>query len=359
MALSFSVDTGDKPEPDFALFTLPPDRNPVMQAMSYTRFGAAADVLERVTLPTPSPLPGEVLVELAVSAVNPSDVKARAGARPGVTKPAFDRIIPHSDGAGTIVAVGDGVARERIGTHVWIWNGQWHRAFGTAATHICLPAAQAVQLPEAVSFETGANLGIPGLTASHAVFGGGDIQGQTILVQGGAGTVGLLAVQLAKWGGARVIATTSQTRMSAADAAGADVVLDYASPDLPAKILAANTGKFVDRIIEVEFGLNIAADAEVIAPNGTIAAYGSAKSMSPTLNFGPLLFKAATIDIMLIYLLPQQQRDAAISRLHEALSQDALQCPVAGTYPLAECAKAHEAVEAAGRDGAILVDVQV
>lgn len=330
-----------------------------MQAMSYTRFGAAADVLELVTLPTPTPLPGEVLVELAVSAVNPSDVKARAGTRPGVTKPAFDRIIPHSDGAGTIVAVGDGVAEERTGTRVWIWNGQWQRAHGTAATHICLPAAQAVPLPESVSFETGANLGIPGLTASHAVFGGGDIQGQTLLVQGGAGTVGLLAVQLAKWGGARVIATTSQARMTAADAAGADVVLDYAKPDLPAEILKANDGKFVDRIVEVEFGLNIATDAEVITPNGTIAAYGSAKSMTPTLNFGPLLFKAATIDILLIYLLPHQQRAAAIALLHEALVQDALQCPVAKTYPMTQCVKAHEAVEAGGRDGGILMEVQV
>ncbi len=329
-----------------------------MQAMSYTRFGAAADVLELVTLPTPAPLPGEVLVELAVSAVNPSDVKARAGTRPGVTKPAFDRIVPHSDGAGTIVAVGDGVASERIGTRVWVWNGQWQRAFGTAATHICLPEAQAVALPDAVSFETGANLGIPGLTASHAVFGGGDIQGQTLLVQGGAGTVGLLAVQLAKWGGARVIATTSQARMSAAYAAGADVVLDYASPELSAQILAANSDKFVDRIVEVEFGLNCTTDAEVIAPNGTIAAYGSAKSMTPTLNFGLLLFKAATIDILLIYLLPQAQRSAAITRLHEALSQDALICPVEETFSMAQCAMAHEAVEAAERSGAVLVDVQ-
>lgn len=329
-----------------------------MQAMSYTRFGAAADVLEQVTLPTPTPQPGEVLVELALSGVNPSDVKARSGSRPGIAKPAFDRIVPHSDGAGTIVAVGDGVAQERIGTRVWIWNGQWQRAFGTAATHICLPAAQAVPLPESVSFETGASLGIPGLTACHAVFGGDDIRGQTVLVQGGAGTVGLLAVQLAKWGGARVIATTSQPRMAAAKAAGADFVLDYAVADLSGQILNANNGKFVDRIVEVEFGLNIATDANVIAPNGTIAAYGSAKSMTPELNFGPLLFKAATIDILLIYLLPKPQRDVAITRLHGALSQGAVSCPVEMTYPLGQCAIAHEAVEAAGRDGAILIDVQ-
>lgn len=328
-----------------------------MQAMSYSRFGPAADVLEAIALPTPAPKAGEVLVELAFSGVNPSDVKARAGARPGVTKPPFERIVPHSDGAGTIVAVGEGVTADRIGTRVWIWNGQWQRACGTASTHICLPDQQAVALPDGVSFETGASLGIPGLTASHAVFGGGAVKGQTLLVQGGAGTVGLLAVQLAKWAGARVIATTSASRMEAARAAGADVVLDYSAPDLPARILEANDGRFVNRIIEVEFGLNIASDAEVIAPNGTIAAYGSAKAMTPEVNFGPLLFKAATIDILLIYVLPPPERAAAIARLHDALAEAALHCPVEAIFPLAQCAKAHEAVEAAGRDGAILIDL--
>lgn len=329
-----------------------------MQAMSYSRFGPAAEVLEEISLPTPSPGPGEVLVELAFSGVNPSDVKARAGARPGVTKPPFERIVPHSDGAGIIVAVGEGVPSDRIGTRVWIWNGQWQRAYGTASTHICLPDQQAVALPDGVSFETGASLGIPGLTASHAVFGGGAVQDHTLLVQGGAGTVGLLAVQLAKWAGARVIATTSAARMEAARAAGADVVLDYSASDLPARILAANDGRFVDRIIEVEFGLNIATDAEVIAPNGTIAAFGSAKAMSPEINFGPLLFKAATIDILLIYILPPSDRAKAISRLNKALGEGALHCPVEATFRLDQCARAHEAVEAAGRDGAILLGLQ-
>jgi NADPH2:quinone reductase len=329
-----------------------------MQAMSYTRFGAASDVLEQVNLPMPTPDVGEVLVELAVSAVNPSDVKARAGARPGVTKPAFDRIVPHSDGAGTIIAVGEGVDTARIGDRVWIWNGQWQRAFGTAATHICLPVTQAVPLPDAVSFETGANLGIPGLTACHAVFGGGEVMGQTLLVQGGAGTVGLLAVQLAKWGGARVIATAGAAGMQAAEAAGADVVLDYGADGLAARITAANNGQPVERIIEVEFGLNAATDADVIAPNGTIAAYGSAKSMTSELAFGPMLFKAVTIDIILIYLLPKPERDAAIARLHDALIQGALTCPIQATFPLGQTAQAHEAVEAGGRSGAILIDVQ-
>ncbi|MBY5935238.1 NADPH:quinone reductase [Tateyamaria omphalii] len=329
-----------------------------MNCIQYSRFGPAADVLTLAHMPTPDPNPGEVLVELSYSGVNPSDVKARGGTRPGVTKPPFDAIIPHSDGAGRIVAVGDGISAERIGQRVWIWNGQWQRPFGTCATHICLPADQAVPLPNAVSDQTGAVLGIPGLTAAQAVFGSGDVKGKTLLIQGGAGTVGFLAVQLAKWGGARVIATAREAGLDRAREAGADAVLNYADPDLADHILAANDGTPVDRIIEVELGRNIDTDAHVIAPNGTIAVYGSALDMTPKLPFGPLLFKAATLDILLIYLLPKAERDACILHLHDALADGALSCPVAHVFPLTETAAAHEAVERGGRDGAILVEVQ-
>jgi NADPH:quinone reductase len=329
-----------------------------MDAISYTRFGTAADVLELSNLPMPTPGAGEVLVRLQYSGVNPSDVKSRAGTRPGVTKPAFDRIVPHSDGSGVIESVGDGVPESRIGERVWIWNGQWQRAFGTAARKICLPSDQAVQLPDPVSLETGAVLGIPGLTACHAVFGGGEVKDKTVLVQGGAGTVGLLAVQLAKWGGARVIATARGAGMKLARDSGADAVLDYTSDSLVQDILAANDGAPIDRIIEVEFGINADTDAQVIAPNGVIAAYGSAKEMAPTLPFGPMLFKAVTIDVVLIYLLPSAERNAAIDRLHRALTQGALTCPIAQIYPLENCVEAHQAVEQGDRAGAILVDVQ-
>ncbi len=329
-----------------------------MQAITYNHFGAARDVLTLADLPTPAPAPGEVRVRLAFSGVNPSDVKARAGSRPGVLKPAFDLIIPHSDGAGEIEAVGEGVDASRIGERVWIWNGQWQRAFGTAASHITLSYEQAVPLPDDVDLETGASLGIPGLTAAHAVFGGGNIAGQTMLIQGGAGTVGLLAVQLAKWGGARVIATCSAGDRAQVENAGADAVFDYAAPDLVAQVLAANHGQPVETIVEVEFGPNIAMDADLIAPNGRIAAYGSAKDMAPTMPFGPLLFKAATIDILLIYLLEKDRRDFAITNLHRALADKALICPVAQTFALADTAQAHFAVEEGQRDGAILVDCQ-
>lgn len=329
-----------------------------MHAITYDSFGAAADVLRLTEMETPSPQPGEVSVTLRYSGVNPSDVKARAGSRPGVTKPPFPQIIPHSDGAGEITAVGAGVDPGRVGQRVWIWNGQWQRAFGTAATHITLPAHQAVPLPKEVSFETGAQLGIPGLTACHAVFGAGAVAGETVLVQGGAGTVGYLAVQLAKWGGARVIATARPRNFDLLQAAGADAVLDYAAPDLAQQVLDANTGNPVETIVETEFGLNIETDTQCIAPNGRIAAYGSAREMTPTLPFYPLLFKAVTIDILLIYLLPPAPREQAITRLHHALEDGALDCPIDRILPLAEAAEAHARVEAGQRSGAVLLDCQ-
>lgn len=327
-----------------------------MKSVYYDHFGSAADVLNIATLDTPAPAAGEVTVRMAFSGVNPSDIKSRAGSRPGVLKPAFPQVIPHSDGAGVIEAVGTGVSPDRIGSRVWIWNGQWQRAFGTGSTHITLPTEQAVDLPEGVSLETGAILGIPGLTAAEAVFGAGDVTGQTLLVSGGGGTVGYLAVQLAVWGGAKVIATCSERDMARVKAAGAQTVLDYRSDTLVGDVLAANGGATVDRILEVEFGANIMMNAEVIKVNGTIAAYGSQIDLTPTMPFAPFLFKAATIDIILIYLLPLADRLERIKRINDALADNALTCPVAQIYPMQDCVAAHEAVLAGGRAGAILVD---
>ncbi|MEM8538835.1 MAG: NADPH:quinone reductase, partial [Pseudomonadota bacterium] len=267
-----------------------------MRAITYDRFGPAADVLTLQDLPTPDPAAGEVLVRLHASGVNPSDTKARAGGRPGVTAPPFPLIIPHSDGAGVIAAVGEGVPQSRVGQRVWVWNGQWRRASGTAAEYITLPAAQAVPLPDNVSFETGAVLGIPGLTAAHAVLGNGPVAGKRVLVSGGAGSVGHLAVQIAAQSGAEVIATARGTaNLQAAQQAGAAHVLDYAAPDLAGRILAATGGALIDHVVEVEFGQNANTIAQVIAENGSVAAYGSAKDMTPSIPFYPLMFKAVRL----------------------------------------------------------------
>ncbi len=326
-----------------------------MKAITYRAFGPASTVLSLDEVNNPAPGPGEVQVDLVYSGVNPSDVKSRAGARAGVSELPWPVIIPHSDGSGVISAIGAGVAPERLGQRVWVWNGQWQRPHGTAASQITLPEGQAIELPDNVDMATGATLGIPGLTACFTVFSNGDVTGKTVLVQGGAGTVGYLAVQLAKWGGARVIATTKGTGMGRATQAGADAVLEYDDPDLVARILAANGGKPVDHIVEVEFGQNAATDTAVIAENGHITAYGSARDMTPALPFYPLMFKAVTLQMALVYILTPAQRAATIQRLNAALTSGALTCPVEQIFDLADCAAAHMAVEAGGRSGAILV----
>ncbi len=325
-----------------------------MKAVTWRKFGAARDVLQVEELPTPAPAAGEVLVRMAFSGANPSDAKARSGTRPGVTKPPFEVIVPHSDGSGVIEAVGAGVDAGRVGERVWIWNGQWQRPFGTCAEYVALPAEQAVALPDTVPCEVGAVLGIPGLTAAQTVFGDGDVTGQTVLVSGGGGSVGYLAVQLAVWGGATVIATCGARDMDRVRAAGATHVFDYASPTLAEDILAASGGG-IDRAVEVELGPNLPLLTEVMKPLGTIAAYGSAKDMTPAMPFGPMLFKALKLDITLIYILPQPQRDAAIARLHDALVAGALTLEVPNVFAMEEAAAAHEMVESGGRTGAVLV----
>ena len=327
-----------------------------MRAITYTAFGPAADVLMLEDLPTPDPAAGEVLVRVQTSGVNPSDIRARAGGRPGVPKPPFPKIIPHSDGAGVIVAVGAGVSSDRIGQRVWLWNAGWQRAFGTAADYIALPAAQAVPLPDAVSFEQGATLGIPGMTAVHAVLGQGPVDGKTVLVSGGAGTVGHLAVQVAAASGAQVIATArGNAAMQAVREAGAAHVFDYTDPDLGAQILEATGGRPIDHVAEVEFGKNAAMIAQVIAENGTVAAYGSAKDMTPTIPFYPLMFKAVKLDLVLVYLLTPQEREKTTGQLNDLLARNVLNIRIAQTLDLADCAKAHEIVASGARAGSVIL----
>ncbi len=327
-----------------------------MKAVIYSEFGSAKDALNVVEIDIPSVGEGEVLVRLHASGVNPSDVKARAGGRPGVTKPPFPQIAPHSDGAGVIEAVGEGVDGARVGERVWIWNGQWRRALGTAAEYIAVPVEQAVFLPEHISFEEGAVLGIPALTATHTVLGGGSVEGKTVLISGGAGTVGYLAVQVAKASGAKVFTTTaSEEDQKVAQEAGADEVFDYRAEDLAEQILAKNNGQPVDRIVEVEFGKNAQTIAKIIAEKGSIATYGSALDMEPQLPFYPLLFKAVKLDFVLVYLLNDSERRIAIDNLTKLLEKNALDIRIFKTFPLEQCAEAHELIESGKRAGSVVL----
>jgi len=328
-----------------------------MKATWYTATGPARTVISVGTLDTPAPQAGEVLVRVYASGVNPADVKERAGTRGRSTMP-FPMVIPHSDGAGIIEAVGTDVDPARVGERVWLWNARWRRPSGTGAQFVALPSAQAVALPDGVPFDVGASLGIPALTACHCVLGDGPVAGQSVLISGGAGTVGRLAVQFARSAGARVIATAhGDAPMESARSAGADAVLDYRDGDLPARILEANGGRPIDRVVEVEFGANIDTIASIIREGGRVTAYGSARNPRPELPFYPLMFKAVNLEFVLVYFLDGERRQRAIDRVNAELAAGRLDVPVQARFPLEDCAAAHEAVEAGGRAGAVVVEI--
>ena len=327
-----------------------------MKVIAYYKFGLATEVLDLQDLEIQKPKQKEVVIKLKYSGVNPSDAKARAGNRPGVLKPDYNLIIPHSDGSGVIEEVGMGLDRSLIGKRVWIRNGQWKRPFGTAAEYITIPIENTVEMPNQMTFQDGATMGIPGLTAAQAVFGSGPVKGQTLLISGGGGAVGHLAVQLAKWGGAKVITTGSQSNSESILKNGADYFFDYSSDNLVSQIKKV-APEGVDRVVEVEFGINLNWLHEVLKPNGTLAVYGSAKEMNPIIPFGLYLFKAIKIDIFLIYILPPKARKITINYLHSAYGQKALVPRIDSIYKLQDCDQAQERTLTKGRRGAVLLEI--
>lgn len=331
-----------------------------MKAVAYERFGPAEEVLSRVEIADPVPGAGEVAVRLEASGINPSDVKLRAGARPGATM-AFPQIVPHSDGAGKIVAVGEGVDEARIGQRVWVMNGQWRRAFGTAAEMIALPAGLTAPLPERASAEVGACLGIPALTAWMTLFETGEIAGRSVLITGGAGTVGRYAVQMARLGGAAQVFTTISGPEKAAHATShslaPDAVINYREEPVAERVMELTGGRGVDRIVEVDFGANLAASAEMIAEGGTIAAYASMGAPTPEMPYYPLMFKNVTIRLALCYLLGPEARARGAAQITEWLAEDRLSHAVGASFPFAETVSAHQAVEAGGVLGTVVVTI--
>lgn len=324
-----------------------------MKAAWYEANGEARDVLRVGQMQTPEPGPGEVLVRLATSGVNPSDVKSRRG-RPLMAP----RIIPHSDGAGVIEAVGKGVDAARLGERVWIWNGQWQRPFGTAAHYIALPQAQAVRLPDSTSFAAGACLGIPALTALHAVGLHGDVEGRTLLVTGAAAAVGHYAVQIAKSRGARVIGTASPVRQAHARTAGVDELVDYHHEDVAERVRALTGGKGVDGIIDMDFSTTATLLKKgALAPHGTLVCYGSNLAEDVAVHFPALLWSSLTLRFFLIYELLLQERQAAIAGLNSLLEAGALKHPIGATFALDDIAAAHEAVESGRVTGNVVVEV--
>jgi len=327
-----------------------------MRAAWFDRFGPAAEVLKLGERATPVAGPGEVLVRLATSGVNPSDVKKRAGAFPDLLDSGY--VIPNSDGAGVIEAVGDGVDRSRIGERVWIYQAQYARRFGTAAEYVAIDARRAPLLPDDAGFDVGACLGIPAMTAHRCVFADGEIGGQTILVTGGAGRVGHYAIQWASQAGARVIATASNPEDRATClAAGADCVVNHRDGDVAAAIMDASDGRLVDRIVDVEFGGNLPVSVEVLQTGGTIATYASTRVPEPRLPFYKMMYKDVTIRIVIVYAMPEAAKAAAVSDINEALTTGRLAHRIAATLPLEQIARSNELIEAGGVRGAVVLTI--
>lgn len=324
-----------------------------MQAAWYERNGEARDVLTVGEMPMPEPASGEVRVKLRTSGVNPSDVKSRRG-RPLIGP----RIVPHSDGAGVIDAAGDGVAASRTGERVWIWNGQWKRPFGTAAEFIAAPAHQAVRLPDGVDFATGACLGIPGLTAMHAVRLLGPVEGKTVLVTGAASAVGHYAVQIAVARGARVIGTASAERAAHALSAGAAAVIDYRNEDVAARVKELTGGRGADAVIDMDLSTTAKLlPGGVLAPHGKLVCYGSNVPAEIPVSFPAMLWGSLTLQVFVVYELRAEERRAAVDDLTSMLDAGTLTHTIGARFPLAEIAAAHEAVEGGRVTGNVILEI--
>jgi NADPH:quinone reductase len=339
-----------------------------VRAIVYSEAGGP-DVLRLVERPIPEPALGEVRVAVAVSGVNPTDWRARRGSASG--RLPYPEVVPNQDGAGTIDAVGPGVAASRVGERVWLWEATWQRANGTAQEYVILPERQAVRLDDGVSFDVGASLGIPALTAHRCLTVSepgprqlvpGALAGQTVLVAGGAGAVGHAAIQLARWAGARVIATvSSDEKARLARAGGADEVVNYRSGEAVDELRRiAPDG--VDVVVEVAPAANAGLDLAALAPSGTVAVYSTGSGEGLELSTWELMRRNVRYQFVLVYTVPTAAKVQAVADVASAAADGALAVGVdAGLplhrFPLERTADAHAAVEA-GAVGKVLIDLR-
>ena len=332
-----------------------------MRAIVYSQPGDP-DVLRLTERPLPEPGPGEVRVQVRVSGVNPTDWKQRRG---GVS---FAEVVPNQDGSGVVDAVGEGVPRSRVGERVWLWEAAWQRADGTAQEYVVLPARQAVPLPDHASFELGASLGIPALTAHRCLtvspagprrLAPGALTGRVVLVAGGAGAVGNAAIQLARWAGATVVSTVSgPDKAELARAAGADVVVNYRT-EHAAEAIRKLAPVGVDLVVEVAPAANAALNLAVLGVGATVAVYANDGELTPAV--WPLMQKNAGYQFVLVYTVPEPAKTHAVADVSAAVAAGALQIGAASGlplhhFPLDRAGAAHAAVEA-GAVGKVLIDV--
>jgi len=328
-----------------------------MKAAWFEKFGNADEVLKVGDFETPVPKQGEVFVKLYTSGINPSDAKKRAGVSPGVLD--AGPVIPHSDGAGIIEVVGPGVPDSRVGERVWIYNAQYGRQHGTAAEYVALDSSRAVWMPEETSFDIGACLGIPAMTAHRCVTADGPVNGQTILVTGGAGRVGHYAIQWAKHLGATVIATAgSENSRKECIGAGADLIIGHPGENTTTEIKDFTNGNGVDRIVEGEFGGNLNSVLDVLKTSGTIATYASMANPTPEIPFYRMMFKDITVRLVMVYAMPENARNNAAKDISDYLKKGILKHRIAHTLPLSEIAKGHQLIETGGFVGCVVLNCE-
>jgi NADPH2:quinone reductase len=338
-----------------------------MRAIAYDETGASS-VLTLRDVPVVAPAPGEVRVRIAVSGVNPTDWKARAAAPQRFEKAKT----PNQDGAGLVDAVGDDVTGLSVGDRVWVWDAAFERDQGTAQEFAIVPAAQVVPLPDDASFDLGASLGIPALTAHRALTANengpsrlapGALDGQVVLVTGGAGAVSHAAIQLARWAGATVITTVSgDEKAELARRAGAHHVVNYRTSDVAAAVRAVSE-RGVDTVVDVNVLANLATDLDVVAFGGTVAVYASDFDSDEPLPvpLGPSMRKNVRFQFVLTYTVTDAQKRDAVAAVSAAVADGAL--PVGEEhglpitrFALEETGAAHDAVEN-GAVGKVMVDV--
>jgi len=328
-----------------------------MKAAWFEKFGSAEQVIQVGEQPKPVAALGQVLVKLATSGVNPSDVKKRAGASPSLLDDGL--VIPHSDGAGVIESVGPGVPEDRVGQRVWVYQAQYGRRLGTAAEYVVLDSNRAIHLPDNTEFSVGACLGIPVMTAHRCVYSDGDISGQVVLVTGGAGRVGYYAIQWALIAGAEVIATASNDAdRDTCLALGASAVVNHREPDWGKQVLIASQGKKVDRVIDVEFGANLPQILNCIATSGVVATYSSTQVKQPSLPFIDMMFMDLTMRMILVYAMPESAKVHAIEAITEALQTGKLQHRIAHKVTLDQITEGHKLVEQGGFGGCVIVSTE-
>lgn len=327
-----------------------------MKAAWFESFGAPKDTITIGQIDTPAAGAGEVLVKVMTSGVNPSDTKKRAGAFPNLLDDGL--VIPHSDGAGVIEAVGEGVDPGRVGERVWLYQAQYGRRFGTAADYVAIDSSRAPKLPEQASFEVGAVLGIPVMTAHRCVFSDGSVENKIVLVTGGAGRVGYYAIQWAKHGGATVVATASnESDKNLCWELGADHVVNHRDDNWSEQVLAATGGQKVDRVVEVEFGQNLPQVLECIKIGGTIATYSSMVVPEPQLPFKHMMFMDLTIRMVIVYAMPENAKQQAIDDIEVVLTNNLFKHRIAHSLEFEEMAKSHELIEQGGFGGCVVINI--